>query len=327
MNRSAYPRSYDRKRPVRYWRQDIPHEKQNFGDYLSELFVDRIFVNPSFPADAYHLIGSVISDHWIEHSLWSVGAEAGTVAFWLCGLRDEQGLSPEARRKAAFFGARGPMTRDALGLPKTTVLGDPGFLTPLACPAARRRASVARRSLCIPHFVDPIDDEAALAATGADFVLRPGIDGRESALVGMIDAIANADFVLTGALHGAIIACAYGALFAFFEDGFVDTPFKWRDFSDSIGVPCDFVRSVEQGREWHREAFLPKHKRPQLTPMLAIAPFAARHTIMIAALREDGVLSPQASHEVMSLMRSRGVDDPDSIRRAQLTLLDRLAER
>jgi hypothetical protein len=320
MLRPNYPASYDRHRPYRYWRQDIPREKQNFGDYLTELLLDRLFVNPVFPADAYHLLGSVISQHWIEHSLWSVEADAGLVAFWLCGLRDAQGLAPEAKDRARFFGVRGPLTRDALGLAQDTVLGDPGLLVPIIYPV--RRPSVARGSLCIPHFNDPISDEAALATTGAESVARPAIRGGEKSLLKMIRTIAQSGFVLSGALHGAILACAYNVPFAFLDTGFVDIPFKWQDFAAAVGITCEFVRTVEEGQRWYQDVFVSNYRPLPLAPMLAVSPLAVRHGAIVAALCRDGLLSPRARNRVISALKHSPVDNQGFIESNQAAFIE-----
>ena len=129
------------RNPVRYWRHKGPGGLQNFGDYLTELFLAEMLALPRCPADAFHLIGSVIHEPRLYRTLGEVGADPATakVAFWGCGLRSETPLSAVARERCVFLGVRGPLTRDVLGLPADTVLGDPGLLLPLLQPAPRQR--------------------------------------------------------------------------------------------------------------------------------------------------------------------------------------------
>ena len=43
-----------------------------------------------------------------------------------------------------------------------------------------------------------------------------------------IAAIVAAEFVLAGALHAAVVACAYDVPFAYYDSGDIDLPFKCR---------------------------------------------------------------------------------------------------
>ncbi|HSW22478.1 MAG TPA: polysaccharide pyruvyl transferase family protein, partial [Burkholderiaceae bacterium] len=219
---------------IRYFVKGEP--RQNFGDYLPELLAKTFFLHPRVDADVYRVIGSVIEPEWIRRDLRrNVGIERGCVAFWGCGKRDDKPLDPHTRSLCRFFGTRGPLTRDALGLAHDTVLGDPGLLAPLMhhpTPAP----DVEGRTVCIPHVQDQRSDAELLALSGADLVLRPLVRASEADLRRMLDRIASAQFVLSASLHGAIVACAYERRFAFWDNGHLDVEFKWRDFAASIGV-------------------------------------------------------------------------------------------
>jgi hypothetical protein len=65
-----------------------------------------------------------------------------------------------------------------------------------------------------------------------------------------INVIAGADFVLTGSLHGAILAQAYGIPWAAYDDGYVDVPAKWLDWAAYLGIRIQFVDSLRQGQQW-----------------------------------------------------------------------------
>lgn len=302
--------------PVRYWLQDQPDSPQNFGDFLTELFLDRLFVLPSVPADAYHLVGSVISEWQIQDDLrtMKVRRKDARVAFWGCGMRQDDPLSPKAMGHATFHGVRGPLTRDLLGLPADTVLGDPGLLAPLLHPPPRRRKG---GTLCVVHLLDPqpLDDIARM--TGADRVVRAGITGTQAALGQMLDAIAGADFVLCGALHAAIVAAAYGVPFAFFDSGYVDVPFKWRDFAASVGIAPVFATTLAQGRTIHADSIRPHYRPPPLTPILAVAPFAVRHAMLACALHHDGHIGRAALNRLLCAHAAAGIDNAETIAAAQ----------
>ena len=307
--------------PVRYWLQEVPDKPQNFGDYLTEMLLDRLFVLPVYPADAYHLIGSVITESQMRRDLKALGipADTGLVAFWGCGLRDAQPLSPWAMKHARFFGVRGPLSRDGLGLPQDTVLGDPGLLVPLLHSVPRRRRGV----LCIVHMLDPKPDAEIQRETGADRVVRAAIPGNQAALCSFLEMIANASFVLSGALHGAIVACAYSVPFAYYDSGYVDVPFKWHDFAASVGIPCRFAKTASEGRALYQEELAPAYTPLPMVPLLAVAPFAVRHGMLLKAMHHDGHVSVAALRRLLAALREQGVDSPHLIDEAQATWLRR----
>ncbi|HSB24880.1 MAG TPA: hypothetical protein VLE94_17405 [Burkholderiaceae bacterium] len=274
---------------IRYFVKGEP--LQNFGDYLPELLAKTFFLHPRVDADVYRVIGSVIEPEWIRRDLRrNVGVERGCVAFWGCGKRDATPLDARTRALCRFFGARGPLTRDALGLPADTVLGDPGLLTPLMHHPSQA-PDTAGRSVCIPHIQDTRGDAELLALSGADVVLRPQVRADEGSLRRLLDRIAGAQFVLSASLHGAIVACAYERRFAFWDNGYLDLEFKWRDFAASIGVPCEFVRTVAEGEVLHAWTLTPSLALPALAPMLDVCPFTIRPAAMLRALIYDGRLS------------------------------------
>ena len=288
----AAPGFRDHDERIRYFVKGAP--VQNFGDYLPELLAKVFFLHPRLDADAYRLIGSVIEADWIRRDLRrAVGIERGIVAFWGCGKRDATPLAPRVLALCRFFGVRGPLTRDALGLPADTVLGDPGLLAPLMH-APAPAPETAGRAICIPHTEDKRSDAELIALSGADRVLRPEVQADEASLRRMLDRIAAARFVLTASLHGAIVACAYGRPFAFWDNGHIDVVFKWQDFAASIGVPCLFASGLGQAEALYAQALAPRLVVPPLTPILDVCPFAVRPAALLRALEHDGALHPEA---------------------------------
>ncbi len=232
---------------IRYWTRGEP--RVNFGDYLTELFHDGLFPGRTdWIPGQIHLVGSVISDLYVEEAL---AAGHKRIVYWGCGLRHPHGLLPANRKRAKFCGVRGLLTRAILDLPrKKTPIGDPGLLLPrFYTPSPASEA--AGKALCIRHVGTGMTDAALLKQTGADLVLSPWIEPDPASCHRLIDAIAAADFVLTASLHGAVVAHAYGVPFAYLNDRKIDVPFKWADFSSSIGFECDFVPTVAEGRKWH----------------------------------------------------------------------------
>jgi len=264
---------------ITYWLKG--HAIQNFGDMLSEKLFDglkrRSLVNwmqgrMIGDYDVVHLIGSCISNYHIAKDLEYVrGAGGKRIAFWGCGLRSNEPLRPDLMAHCMFLGVRGPLTRDVLGLPKNVALGDPGLLmpsvyTPTLCEA------FADKTICVPHFLEIKSDDDLLAMSRCQMILRPNLSSSQESIPRFIDALVSARFILAGALHAAIVACAYGRPFAYFDSGYIDVPFKWADFAASIAMPCRFVKTVEEGAYvFQRQS--DGCRMPPLADLLACAPF------------------------------------------------------
>lgn len=277
-------------------------QRQNFGDYLPELFAFELLGPAKIEADVYRLVGSVIEDSWVRWDLTRAnGSARGIIAFWMCGARRENPLKPETQALCRFFGVRGPLTRDALGLPTDTALGDPGLLAPLLhTPLASRRT--INKTICIPHIYDPKSRDELLAISGTDELVHPEIDGTEAGLRAILNEIASAKFVLSGSLHGAIIACAYGVPFAFWNTGHIDSPFKWKDFAGSIGIAAQFVHTCAEGQALWADELSPVLTRPALTPMLDVCPFTVRPTVLVKALVHDRALDTVAGEQAAAAL-------------------------
>jgi hypothetical protein len=277
---------------VTYWREN--DHVQNLGDYLAELFLQRIAAAPPTLYPRIHLVGSCISNYFIRADLAACKANPeALIGFWGCGVRHETPLEPDLIARCRFHGVRGPLTRDELGLPAGTPLGDPALLLPYIYQPPPDAASGG--TLRVPHIGDYAATGAVLARTGADRVLRPAVPRSIAALLELIDAICAAEFVLAGALHAAIIACAYGRPFAFYDgDGQIDLPFKWADFAASVAIPVYFVANVADGMAFWVETIAPVLRVPDLTPLLAAFPGDVRPEILALVARGDTILRAQA---------------------------------
>ncbi|MGV7031566.1 hypothetical protein [Methylobacterium symbioticum] len=270
---------------VHWWLKD--EEKQNFGDYLGYILSEAIFLRPVREHCSYRVVGSAIADWDIGQDLARTGARPEeTVAFWCCGARTEAGVSAESRARITPYGVRGPLTHDVLGLPADTPLGDPGLIVPIVYTPAVRE-DCRGRTICVPHFLDSRSDADLLQRTGADLIIRPGVARSERAVLDFIDAITSASFVLAGSLHAAIVACAYDVPFGYLDTGFVDIPFKWRDFSALVGIGTSFCDCVADARAIYEQVNRPRLRKPPLLPMLAVAPFSVRLDMLLKAYHYD----------------------------------------
>ncbi len=241
----------------------------NFGDALPVLF-DNLFSDCHYvPGVVYRMVGSVIDPKWMEEDF-----KHGThLCYWGCGMR--QALPLIYKYQSQHFPAvRGPLTRDLLKLPQRTPIGDTGLLAPLF----HSLEEDSLWNLCIPHINELTPWVKLLQQTGTDQVCTPWIMGQYNIakeLIRKIGEIARAKFVLTGSLHGAVIAAAYRKPFAFWNSGYINVPFKWVDFAASLNIPCKFVSNLKEGQEWYAE-IESKIEYPRLKPLLDSAPFTVK---------------------------------------------------
>jgi hypothetical protein len=194
---------------------------------------------------------------------------------------------------------RGPLTAEGLGMPEETPLGDPGLLVPWLFPI---EAQKHQKSILMQHLFrigSPMADRAAPAA-GCDEVLTSlvyaSMNRNSLSLIGLrgvltnawqwsiyrkttihsvwdlLAKIAGASFVLTGSLHGAVLAQAFGVPWAAYTDGYVDAPPKWADWGAYLGIEIEFVRRRKEADEWWNE--VGRHARLRsLRPLVEAFPY------------------------------------------------------
>ena len=151
----------------------------------------------------------------------------------------------------------------------------------------RQSARTKGKAVCVPHFHEKSSDARILETTGADAVVRPSIAKSPEALKQILDDIGSAGFVLAGSLHAAIVACAYGTPFCYFDGGVVDLPFKWRDFSASVNIGTFFANNVAEGQTVYESLIRPRLRKPLLFPILAAAPFRVQSAQLLKAALHD----------------------------------------
>lgn len=276
---------------------------QNFGDTLGRLVLNSLGYQPVSrqapqqnvvnPARCLLPMGSVL---WPRTFAWLT--EPADV--WGCGWRGIP-LPAAIQERVRFHAVRGPATAAGLGLPSDTPLGDPALLLPHLLADQPRRHGC---TLVMPHFFCSTSMPAAQRCrqTGCDALLaaqvisKPIAGGRVSpqglqAVVKAalrlgipvhttrqaLHAIAGADFVLTGSLHGAIVAQTYGVPWAAYADGYVDVPAKWEDWGAYLGITLEFVANLQSGQEWWQRVGQRGRLR-DLQPLLAAFPYPLAET-------------------------------------------------
>ena len=211
--------------------------------------------------------GSLLDDRFL-------GLVEGTVDVWGSGATGTQ-IAPDHRARLRIHAVRGPLTAAALDLGGEVPLGDPALLLRDLRPPRRPAHG---RTLVMPHFERAwsLSARRRRLQTGCEGVLSARVRARPSlsrrhlrSLAGVararlalgiattsvdtaIERIAGCGFLLTGSLHGAILAQAYGVPWAAFDDGFVSMPFKWHDWGRYLGVRVGFVSTLAEGWDWWR---------------------------------------------------------------------------
>lgn len=266
-------------------------DKKNFGDTLWEILVELLDLSRCPPGsemrrNLYFLIGSVLTDGWVGAVSNALQSPDGKLVFWGCGWRGER-ISPHLLSRVVFASVRGPRSARGLGLDPALGLGDTGLLLPLLRP--RTEPAAPAGVLVVPHFLDPRHDEliASPHLVGAADAVSPIVQSRAETEE-VLRRIAQAEFVLTGAMHSAVIAAAYGTPFAFLDTGFVDCPEKWQDLAESLSIQPRFATDAETGRAVHAEQSR-TFRVPSLRALLDACPLPVKPEYLERAAALDAV--------------------------------------
>lgn len=195
-----------------YWR---PAVGDNVGDLISLILVRSIveslrlqFEGRTPRTRKLFAVGSVLEQAVHDATVWGSGLRHAI-------------LSPH-NMDLDIRAVRGPLTRDALihvGHECPEVFGDPAILLPRFYQPQPR---VAREFLLIPHY---LREKELLEAYPDNAVSTLTSDWR-----GFLDAIAGAELVVSGSLHGIVLAEAYGVPAILLADAMDRDGFKYEDY-------------------------------------------------------------------------------------------------
>jgi pyruvyltransferase len=195
----------------------------NFGDLITPLLLKHYGLVPflRMPEEA-----AVVSTGSILHLLPEdyAGIILGS------GLINEQ-----SRRfaRARVFSVRGTLTRDCLGLPVGTPLGDPGLLASIVF---ERRPAIRYALGIIPHFVDAEDERILRICQGASEDVRL-IDVKRPPEQVFAD-IRSCERIVSSSLHGLVVADAFRIPCGWMvlSDKVLGHGFKFRDYHSALGI-------------------------------------------------------------------------------------------
>jgi pyruvyltransferase len=205
--------------PVRWWSR-----ADNFGDLLSPWLVSRmtgrevVLAEPDEPH--YLAIGSILNLTTAASTVWGSGA-----------FGPENG--PRFCDEASYTAVRGPLSRSRLlvrEIPCPEVYGDPALLAPAyfapSVPRTHQVGIVTRWSERRWHEADVAPDVRLIHLGTSD-------------VEGVIEAMLSCRRIVSGSLHGLVIADAYGI------------PSAWVQSPTAYGGPYkffDYFAAVEKMR-------------------------------------------------------------------------------
>lgn len=219
--------------PIKLFYHGPNKNKVNFGDALSPIIVREVTGRDVVYASIFRCemiaIGSVLDTCFRWRAVRALLGDRGPVKVWGSGFIKAGGArKPDGLVVTAV---RGPMTRDRLGLPADTPLGDPGLLVrDLVTKNVRPRHAWG----IIPHMADIGDPR-----------IRELVDGsRHATLIRLDDdplttlkAIADCERIVSTSLHALIAADALGIPNWRLKvgDRLIGGDWKFQDYYDSIG--------------------------------------------------------------------------------------------
>jgi len=228
-------------KPIRlYWWQGSRRGAiANFGDAISPMLVrmvtgrDVIHSPPRMAqlAGVGSLLGHVLDARWKR--LLSPGP--ARIAIWGTGSIARADLHSAGWLRCGAV--RGPLTRDALGLPASTPLGDPGILVSRLVDAIVPKT---HRWGIVPHYMD-----MGLPAVAGLSQANPGalvIDLTDPDPVMTARRIASCEFIISSSLHGLIAADAFGIpnMVAAWSDQVEGGAWKFNDYASGMGRVLDY---------------------------------------------------------------------------------------
>jgi hypothetical protein len=229
--------------PIRlYWwpgsrRGTVP----NYGDAISPLLVEHLARRPVryAPPRSADLIavGSLLTDVLGHRWKRVVTGRFDRLRCWGTGAFTADGLRPAAWLEVGAL--RGTLTRDAMGVPTSTPVGDPGLLVPRLLD--RQPVRTIRWGI-VPHYIER--DLPAIQRLVADNPTARLIDLNHPDLLATTRMIGSCHFIISSSLHGLIVADAFGIpnVWASWSTRLAGGSWKFRDYGTAVGR--DFAQPV-----------------------------------------------------------------------------------
>lgn len=212
----------------------------NFGDHLSLKVVERIvgtnvrYYNKRSPMQDRKLlaIGSVLY----------FANEGDTV--WGSGVNGKRPLKSDYNfSKLDVRAVRGPLTRkflkDNFNIDSPKIFGDPALLVPYLFPEFKKSKYPTHSYIIIPHYLD-----------AKHFQLMKNVVYPTEAWDEIIRKIIDSEFVISGSMHGVILAEAFGIPARLLRISDNEPLLKFEDYYRGTGrEKFEFATSVKEALE------------------------------------------------------------------------------
>lgn len=193
-------------KPVKLFYHGPNKGRVNFGDALSPIIVREVTgrdaVYSSIVSCELLAIGSILDTFYRWQLLRHLLLRSEPVTVWGSGFIRKGGPRDAAPLRAVAV--RGPHSRDRLGLPATTPLGDPGLLVR---DLTQRASTPSFAWGIVPHMADIEDPRinALVENTKAATIIRLDDDPMKT-----LSKIGQCERIVSTSLHGVIAADALG---------------------------------------------------------------------------------------------------------------------
>lgn len=205
--------------PLYYWHEN---KKINFGDYLSLKLVERIV---GLPVQIYEKKPVVVGKKLLALGSILYFARENDIV-WGSGINGKRLIKEEySFTSLDIRSVRGPLSRAYLienfNLSVPEIYGDPALLFPYLFPEFKKKENPSYDYIVIPHYLE----EALLPKTAGEHIIHPTEPWNA-----VIEKILDSKFVISGSLHGLIVAEAYGIPAKWLRISEKEPVFKFYDY-------------------------------------------------------------------------------------------------
>lgn len=225
-------------------------DHENLGDYLSIIVVEHMLKKRGLDlrsqidkTEYLYAIGSIIGFGLQDAIIWGSGLLRKENAFRL------------VRSKLDIRAVRGPYTKEYLekmGFKCPEIYGDPAVLMPTIYSSTEEKKYSC--SIVLHHASKLRKNISEIEDLGIHY-----IEIRTSDYKYFIDEIVRSDMVISSALHGIILAEAYGVPTVYLKEDEINQDLKFDDYYGGSGrVQYEYARAIDEALKIKPANRLPK---------------------------------------------------------------------
>lgn len=225
-------------------------EHENLGDYLSLIVVEYMLKKRGLDLKAQtekteylYAIGSIIG----------FGLQDATI--WGSGFLRKENARRLVRTKLDIRAVRGPYTKaylEKMGFKCPEIYGDPAVLMPLIYSSSGEKKYSC--SIVLHHSSKLRENISGIEDLGLHYIEIKTTDYKH-----FIDEIVQSDMVISSALHGIILAEAYGIPTVYLKDSEINQDLKFDDYYSGTGrVQYEYACTIDEALKSKPTNSLPK---------------------------------------------------------------------